>query len=339
MVLQSMHRTFGVGSNSTGGIKKAEPHDGQVYFKTHSVKTRIGDTVIDKRFLPPTLAAWAQDVENDDAPSFVIKDVLPADNLILLSGQPKDAKKTWFAMLTALVAATGVSLPSLKVIEPVPVLYIYREGARRSTLNRFKALAAGHNLPPVDTIRNLYFHHRGNFWLDQGHWVGEVCDFIRLAKIKVVYIDTFAKSMQSDENSSREVGIAVQNAEKMRDAGATVVLVHHLKKGAHALSNGKSGTPEPDKDLRGSSALAGAYETHWAIRSYPQEDSRKRVTQVFIGGKEAEWQAYTYDWDFQTVLERGEKVLKAVTLKMLPDGEMPFVDSVESKSSEGAWVL
>lgn len=335
-----MQRTFGVGSNTGAGITKNDPHDGQAYFMTHSVMTRIGDTVSEKmRFLPPTLAAWAEDVENDDSPSFVIKDVLPADNLILLSGQPKDAKKTWFAMLTALVAATGVSLPSLSVIEPVPVLYIYREGARRSTLQRFKALAAGHGLPAVGTIKNLYFQHRGNFWLDQGHWVGDVCEFIEQHNIKVVYIDTFAKSMQSDENSSREVGVAVHNAEKMRDAGATVVLVHHLKKGAHALSNGRSGTPEPDKDLRGSSALAGAYETHWAIRSYPSPDSKKRETQIFIGGKEAEWTAFTYDWDFVTSEKDGEKVLDSVRLDMKADGDLPFISSAESDSKGDGWAV
>lgn len=338
MVLQIMQRTIGVGSNSTGGIIKAEPQSGHVYFSTLSAKTRIGATVSKERFSPPNLAEWAADVENDDTPSFVIKDVLPADNLILLSGQPKDAKKTWFAMLTALVAATGVSLPSLTVIEPVPVLYIYREGARRSTLQRFKALAAGHNLPSVDTITNLYFHHRGNFWLDQGHWVGDVCAFIKEHNIRVVYVDTFAKSMQSDENSSREVGVAVQNAEKMRDAGATVVLVHHLKKGAHSLSNGRSGTPEPDKDLRGSSALAGAYETHWAIRSYPDEGSRKRTTQIFIGGKEAEWQAFSYDWLF---VSNEIKELQSVKLTMLPDGDLPYVagEGAGPGANEGNWVL
>lgn len=332
---------MGVGSNTGTGRTKAEPHSGHLHLMTHSVETRMKGTMSKKTlFLPPSLATWAREVENDDSPSFIIQDVLPADNLILLSGQPKDAKKTWFAMLTALVAATGISVGSLKCERPVNVLYIYREGARKPTLQRFKALCAGQGFPEPSKISNLFFHHRGNFWLDTGNWVSDVCAFIIEHKIGVVYIDTFAKSCQSDENSSREMGHAIQNAEKMRDAGATVVLVHHLKKGAHSLSNGKSGTPEPDKDLRGSSALAGAYEMHWAIRSYPQEDSRERVTQLYIGGKESEWTSYTYDWTFETEVKSEDKLLKSVKLSMLPDGDLPYISSGESDHQGGAgWTL
>lgn len=277
-------------------------------------------------FRPPTLAAWAAEVEASAEPTFIIPVFIPADNLILLSGQPKDGRKTFFAMLTALVAATGKTVGPLKCERPVPVLYIYREGAERPTLQRFKALAVGHGFGPVAEIENLYFHHRGNFWLDHGDWVADVCEFIREMGIKLVYIDTFAKSCQSDENSSRDMGVAVQQCEKLRDAGATVVLVHHLKKGGHTLSNGRSGFPEPDKDLRGSSALAGAYETHWAVRSYPTENSKVRETTMLVGGKEAEWKCYSYDWRFDARFDsEGLEFLASVALDMQPIGELPHV--------------
>jgi RecA-family ATPase len=277
-------------------------------------------------FTPPTLSDWAASVEGDETPSFIIPKFLPADNLILLSGQPKDGRKTFFAMLTALIAATGKSVGPMKCERPVNVLYIYREGARKPTLQRFKAICAGHGFPSPSTISSLFFHHRGNFWLDTGDWVSDVCAFIIEHRIGVVYIDTFAKSCQSDENSSRDMGVAVQQAEKLRDAGATVVLVHHLKKGAPSLSNGRSGFPEPDKDLRGSSALAGAYETHWAVRSYPQENSRVRETTMLVGGKEAEWVPYTYEWEFKN--EKGAdgiEYLASVTLQIAEAGELPHI--------------
>lgn len=278
-------------------------------------------------FSPPTLGEWARDVEQDETPGFIIRPFIPTDNLILLSGQPKDGKKTWFSMLTALVAATGISVGPLKCERQVNVLYIYREGARKPTLQRFKALCVGHGFPDPSTIDSLFFHHRGNFWLDTGEWVADVCSFIREHKIGVVYIDTFAKSCQSDENSSRDMGVAVQQAEKLRDAGATVVLVHHLKKGGHHLSNGRSGYPEPDKDLRGSSAMAGAYETHWAVRAYPGANSRLRETSLLLGGKEAEWESYTYDWDFVSTDDNdGVPVLRSVALEMALIGPPGHID-------------
>jgi RecA-family ATPase len=312
---------------------------GQTYFKTICAFTRLGEPVSKKgTFSPPTLANWAASVEADETPTFIIPTWIPSDNLILLSGQPKDGRKTFFAMLTALVAANGASVGPLQCEKAVPVLYIYREGARQPTLQRFKALAYGHGLGPVSEMENLYFHHRGNFWLDHGDWVAEVCEFIVEHSIKLVYIDTFAKSCQSDENSSRDMGVAVQQAEKLRDAGATVVLVHHLKKGSPALSNGRSGFPEPDKDLRGSSALAGAYETHWAVRTYPQENSRVRETTMLVGGKEAEWQCFSYEWEFKNGVGRdGIEYLASVRLDMAESGELPHITGPRedrSKSSD-----
>lgn len=244
-------------------------------------------------FQPPSLALWADEVRRASEPAYIIRPFLPADNLILVSGHPKDGKKTWLAMLSALVAASGISVGPMQLEAAVPVLYIYREGARKPTLNRFDALAAGHGLPPVSTYANFYLHHRGAWWLDEGDWVRNTCRFVSDQGIKLVYIDTFAKSMQGEENSARDIGRAVQTAERLRDSGATVILVHHLRKANLALSAGDSGYPEPDKDLRGSSALAGAYETHWAVRAYQGMDPL-----LLIGGKESEWMAYNYKWDF-----------------------------------------
>lgn len=261
---------------------------------------------MDKTFNPPLLSTWAEEVRADPSPQWLVPDLIPADNLILLSGHPKDAKKTWFAMYAALEAAKRGH----------KVLYVYREGARRPTLNRFEALCKNQ-----DCFKNIYFHHRGGFWLDEGHWVKHTADFIRQNGVSLAIIDTFAKSMQSDENSSQHVGRAVQSAECLRDSGATVVLVHHLRKANHSLSNGDSGQPEPDKDLRGSSALAGAYETHWAIRSYPTLESKEPQTFLLIGGKEIEWSAYSYEWDFQS---EGDNLI-TVSLQFDRMGEMPYI--------------
>lgn len=276
---------------------------------------RVDIPSMDTPFNPPTLDVWAEQVRNDPSPTWLVDRLVPADNLILLSGHPKDAKKTWFAMFVALEAAK----------KGHKVLYIYREGSRRPTLNRFEALCR-----EQACFSNIYFHHRGGFWLDEGSWVKRAARFIRQNGIALAIIDTFAKSMQSDENSSQHVGRAVQAAECLRDSGATVVLVHHLRKANHSLSNGDSGTPEPDKDLRGSSALAGAYETHWAIRSYATVDSKEPQTFLLIGGKESEWAAYSYEWSFVNV----DNSLLRVSLQFDQLCELPYIPS---KKADDAW--
>lgn len=234
-------------------------------------------------FDPPKLLTWAQEVRDDPRPSWIVPDFIPADNLVLISGHPKDSKKTWLGMWLALKAA-----------EDHKVCYIYREGSRLPTLQRFDALTSNMTeLGRTHLYANISFQHRGHFWLDNEAQIKNVCKFIKRNDIKLIFVDTFAKSVQSDENSSKDIGRAIAATERMRDSGATVVLVHHLRKATSALSNGTTGTPEPDKDLRGSSALAGAYETHLAVRSYQGKSAI-----LLIGGKESEWCAYEYDWRF-----------------------------------------
>jgi RecA-family ATPase len=257
-------------------------------------------------FYPPTLREWVQSVKNDPAPTWIVKDLIPSDNLVLISGHPKDSKKTWLGMWLALRAAAADS----------KVLYIYREGARRPTLQRFDALVAGlRNMSPA-VFENIHFHHRGSFWLDDAEQVKNAVKFVKKHDIKLIFIDTFAKSVMSDENSSKDVGRAIHATERLRDAGATVVLIHHLRKAGHALSNGTSGTPEPDKDLRGSSALAGAYETHLAVRSYQGEPPI-----LLVGGKEAEWRAFSYSFNF---IKSADDTLEKVTLE-LSDTSIPNI--------------
>jgi len=234
-----------------------------------------------------------------------LKPYLPADNLVLISGQPKDAKKTWLGMWLVLqVAQTGHR-----------VVMCYREGARKKTLERFDALTRGLNLPR-SVYDNIYFAHRGAFYLDDTAQIDATVKFVKKHDIKLFVVDTFAKSVQSDENSSRDMGKAISAAERIRNAGATVCLTHHIRKSTPALSNGTSGSPEPDKDLRGSSALAGAYETHLAVRGY-----QGKSPLLLVGGKEFEWSAYKYLYEFA----KGDGgALDSVTLNLLPT-DMPDI--------------
>lgn len=291
-------------------------------------------------FSPPTLAEWAVAVRSDKSPSFIIDGVLPTDNLVLLSGLPKESHKTWFAMLTALVAATGQSVGELKCTERTPVLYIYQEGARLATLNRFHAIMRAHDLGDVEQIEGFWFHHRSDFQLEMTGDVDDICKFVRANGIGVVYIDTLAKSISGDENSAKEIGAAIRATSKIRDAGATVVLVHHLRKGSPSLTAGTTGYPDPDKDIRGSGALAGAYEMHWAIRAYPNRDPRERKQSLLIGGKEADWKHFDYKWEIAQGIDTERKMNIPVTAhcSMYFTGGLPFYEATrESGRTRGGF--
>lgn len=313
-------------------------HVGQTYRMTRWALTVKGAVLSDLPFNPPLLSEWARSVESDKTPSFIIAGVLPTDNLVLLSGLPKESHKTWFAMLTALVASSGISTPALKCEVRTPVLYIYQEGARLATLNRFRALCSGHEFGDLESMEGIWFHHRSNFLLEKVEDVENVCEFVQQHGIGVVYIDTLAKSISGDENSAKEIGFIIRATSKIREAGATVVLVHHLRKGSPTLTAGTSGYPDPDKDLRGSGALAGAYETHWAIRAYPQKNPRDRKQSLLVGGKEAEWRHFDYAWQIVQAEDKVRNIKRPVSARcaMVCTGEPPFFEATrEAKAARG----
>ncbi|MFL6137596.1 MAG: AAA family ATPase [Frankiaceae bacterium] len=84
-------------------------------------------------------------------------------------------------------------------------------------------------------------------------------------RYRLVVLDTLARCLVgADENSARDIGIAVDAADRIRRAaGATVLLVHHT---------GKDGT-----NVRGSSALEGAMDTIYTISGDPNRLTLERT--------------------------------------------------------------
>ena len=288
----------------------------------------------------PTLGTWAQQTRQAKATRFLIHNILPADNLVLLSGVPKDAQKTFLAMWAALMVATGTSYDRLKCGKPKAVLYIYEEGDKPGTLARFDAIAKGLGIAPVDEISTLHFAHRLGFSLDSKEWVEYVRTLVEQHKVAFVVIDTLAKCMQSDENSVQAVGNAIRAAERLRSGECSVMFVHHTRKEDAKLSNGRHGTPEPDGDIRGSSALCGSYETHWAVRSYNTALNGDKEQYLIVGGKEFPMRASFYTFKFVNKQVEGphgpEMLMDTVTLELSEThADLPYVEAKTPRAKKG----
>jgi hypothetical protein len=282
-----------------------------------------------------TLGQWAKNVRTRRAPRWLIHNLLPADNLVLVSGVPKNAQKTFLAMTAALVVATGKDAPHMKSGGAKKVLYIYEEGDQPGTLARFDALAEGHDFGAIDEIDNLFLAHRTGFMLDNEDSVDRISEFVARHDIALIIIDTLAKCMQGDENSVQAVGNALRRCNSLRNSECTIMFVHHTRKENVKLSNGSYGTPEPDADIRGSSALCGAYETHWAVRLYNSGLSDEQEKFLFVGGKEIPWRAYDYKYNFINEEVQGELGIEQhmrkceLVLSQRPD--LPYIEAKKTK--------
>ena len=216
-----------------------------------------------------TFAEWDTEIQQLAPPRWLIENFLQADSVIQVSGQAKISKKTWFALVCAICVASGKKLGYLQATEQAPVLIIEHEDAAVTFHNRFKLLERGygldfHKLP-------LYIMHRQSFLLENEISIDELRQFISDKGIKLVLLDTFVKSVQGDENDATIMTKALRQMDKLRIGGASVMYLHHLNKPQQYSP--KYGPPERDIDheVRGSSALGGNYDQHFALRQWPTQ--------------------------------------------------------------------
>lgn len=262
---------------------------------------------------PQPLPVWVEETLLNPEPQWVIPGFIPAQGLVIVAGRPKIAKKSWFAYLAAMSAASGLEAGPFKPSKRVNVLFYSREGAGGPIAHRFKALAVAHNID-LNACANMFIVQNGAFFLDDKVHIKRTLQFITEHKIELVVIDTFARSFTGNENDARDVGAAMRGVEKIRDAGAATLLVHHLGKSKITTLGGE---PDPDAGLRGSSALAGAYDNIISIQEL-EIDGSKEVWAI-VGGKYLDFHGYKQNWDI-----RSDKENNPVFAKLTLDGPQPM---------------
>lgn len=239
---------------------------------------------------PPSALKWIEDVRAQPAPTYLINDLLESDAEVLLSGKAKVAQKTFLAMFSAILVASGRSFGDMVAPNPARTLFVEQEGGSHQTMDRLVRLGrAIHDDSRV--FENLDFWHRPQWYLDDESDVARLVQHVNATDTRLAIIDTLARSFRGDENSSQDVGRALRGVQAIRRTGATVLLVHHTRKEQQVDTGGGI---DPDADIRGSSAIPGAYEQHWAVRFYTPGN----VQDLIVLSKDAETKAYGLKWVF-----------------------------------------
>jgi uncharacterized membrane protein len=175
-------------------------------------------------------------------PEWLIENVLARDSLALLYGAP-GSFKSFTAIDWTLSVATGNWWFGRRV-EKAPTLYVAAEGAA-GLGKRLSAWQTGRNTYQLDGAR--WYPEAVNLMATD--WVEGLVEVAAEIEPGLVVLDTLSRSMLgADENSSRDMNLAIDAADRVRRAcHACVLLVHHDTKAG--------GSP------RGSSALLGAADT------------------------------------------------------------------------------
>jgi hypothetical protein len=129
--------------------------------------------------------------------------------------------------------------------------------------------------------------------LDDPTWIARLKAFIVAKGIKLVIIDTFAKAHRGDENNVKDISAIMRAIDDLRGCGSgtSVVFSHHLRKPSRDVAS----MDDCDDDLRGSSALAGFYDVHIAVRKPHANHDYLSVT---IRSKDDEETRYELIWKF-----------------------------------------
>ena len=178
------------------------------------------------------------------------KNLMPSVGVAFLYGLPS-VGKTFLSIHVGLAIAAGKSIACEKTVQ-CGVVYCAAE-AGEGVKNRISQAVESMNLP-ASTPFSLITVAPNLGGLDDD--TEELIRAIKLAEerdqtqYKVVVMDTLARVMTGlDENSTRDAGIFINNAERLaHELNALVIVVHHSGKNV-------------DNGMRGSSALLGAVDT------------------------------------------------------------------------------
>jgi len=211
--------------------------------------------------LPPPLTVGVADFFASCSGSieFVLDPFIVSKGLILLMGAPKSGK-TWFA---AYLAATVASL------RKGPVVFVEEEGSKEVLRDRLKPFIGA---VPSDMNDHLRIVFRKGIRLDSPHWIETLAG--ECAGAALIVLDPLAALHGQDENESAQLSRVLTAIQQLiTKTGASVVLVHHTRKGGNWDTS--VSTPASSADARGSGAIVAAADSIISIRALPPD---KRVS-------------------------------------------------------------
>jgi len=180
---------------------------------------------------------------------WTIDKILPeSSNIIVIFGPPSSGK-SFVTLDMTLSIDTGIAWHGHKVKQK-PVLYLAAEG-QAGVLKRIVAWKKYHGVQEIPTFSLLPMP----CIIDNDTQLRELLAMIRgLPQMPgVIVLDTLARSMQGDENSTADMGRMVNAATHISDdTNAQIAIVHHT---------GKDETKGP----RGAIALTGATDTMFKV--------------------------------------------------------------------------
>lgn len=180
-----------------------------------------------KRFKLETLG----DLLAEPEPEFAVDSLLKRGDLVVAYGPAKSCK-TYAAidLMALLMRGSGEFAGQFEVKERWRVVLVTNEG-RDFLRYRFKAAVEQHDLSPDDINQLRVVRNVCNFYTGEG--MDEMTELLLAYGADMVVFDTlFRVTVGADENTGKDMGVALENADRMRSdlGGPCMVFIHHANK-------------------------------------------------------------------------------------------------------------
>jgi hypothetical protein len=210
----------------------------------------------------PTICANDLLLKEWPEPPWLVPGILPV-GLCYLAGKPK-VGKSWLGLQLAQAVCTGGSFLGVGV-EPAPVLYLALEDSPRRLQQRMKAQmwTAGKGVANFIGARGA----RNIGPLNKGGTV-RLIEAIRVAKYRLVVVDTLSRLFTGDQNDVSQVTAALGplQQEAINLGAAVLILDHHNKMGgANPFGKADEDYYDPVINILGSTAKAAICDCIWGL--------------------------------------------------------------------------
>lgn len=192
---------------------------------------------------PPTIkfvdgAELAADIT---PPDWVIHDLMESDSLGMIFG-PSGGGKSFVALDWACCVATGKAWRSYEIVRQGQVIYIVGEGYN-GIRRRLRAWEQHHELKlPKGRVHVSECAADLSDPMVAAGLQSAIKSLCKGINPPLIIIDTLARSMTGDENSSKDIGIVIKHVDQYlrRPFKATVLIVHHTGHGSTERARGSS---------------------------------------------------------------------------------------------------
>lgn len=250
----------------------------------------------------------AQEILADDYKAdYLLDEIIPRSSLGSIIGET-GAGKSFYTLDIACSIAAGIDFHGRKV-KQINILYVVGEGAR-GYRSRIEVWRIKSQLPAAP--EGLYLTSGAVDLLDKEK-LQEISDYCQANDIGMAVFDTLHRCFSGEENSARDIGIALQNIGKFfTEKGVAVILVHHTGHAAGGRGRGSSSVKAAmDWELLVEKCEGGIKITPTKIK-----DGELFLPETFVMHKQnTHWLDDNGDYISSLILERG-KARKALQLNL-----------------------